>query len=274
MPVASARRIRHAVGGPSSVPRVAAGPASRPPRLPVAGLIAVGAATALLLVGLLAATLASGLTVADAVADPEETTGHRFLGVVSNVGLLLWAATVAIGLFGALLVDASSPRGREWRWFLAAMAGVAFLLLVDDFLLVHEFGDDIALSFVDFDPTRGRKNIIETTVFAGYGLVALACAWRFRDRLRQVDRRPLWIAAALLGLSFVVDMRLHRITGLRLPDGSDGPDLQSILEEGPKLLGIAYLVVFVALAGRRAIEDGRTTGGSGGADAASAGAGW
>lgn len=258
MPVTSATRIRHAAGGPSRRrPTADEGLDPEPTRLAIRPLVIVGIATTLLLAVLIGAALLEGLTVADAVADPEETTGYRFLGIVSNVGVLLWASVVAILVFAAAVVDTSSLQGREWRRFLLAVAGVALLLLLDDFLLVHEYGDDLALLVLDFDPTRERKNVIESAVFAGYGMVAVGCGWRFRSRLRGVDRRPLVVATVLLGMSFVVDMRLHRIVGIHLPDGTDGPDLRSILEEGPKLLAIVYLVVFAGRVGQRAIDGSR-----------------
>ena len=217
--------------------------------------VAIGATA--LLAALIMAALASGLTVGDAVADPEEYTGERFVGIVSTVGVLVWVTIGTICGFTGIVLDATNDEGRQWRRFFYAATGLAAILFVDDFLLVHELADDLALLIVDFDATRGRKNILEAAVFACYGLLALVYWWRFRPQFRQLDHRPLRLAIGLLGLSLLVDMRMHRALGLRLPDGSDGPDLRSILEEGPKFLGIVYLAVFAGQAGHRVIVSQR-----------------
>ncbi|MEL7155971.1 MAG: hypothetical protein AAFN30_05155 [Actinomycetota bacterium] len=236
-----------------SPPTVAVGDGRLPPR-PFRVLV-IGSGAAVLFAVLSAAALSTGLTMADAVADPQETTGYRFLGIVSNVGILFWGATVAIAAFAAVVVEPTTGESREWRRFLMASAAIALLLLIDDFLLVHEFGDDVARWFVDFEATTGRKNVIESAIFAGYGLVVLTYGRRFRRQFRRLDLRPLAAAAVLLAVSYAVDIRLHRLVGITLSDGSDGPDLRSILEEGPKFVGIVLLVVFIGRAARQAIAE-------------------
>lgn len=250
---------RPAAGGPILSPESSDSPRRPWPTPPPLGLVGTALVATILLVGLTVAARLSGLSLAEAVADPQETTDHRFLGVVSNVGILLWAAMVAVALFAATLVDTGSDEGREWRRFLVGTAAVALLLLVDDFLLVHEFGDDVARAVVDFEATRARKDIIETGVFALYGLVVVVFGLRFRASLRQLDLRPLAVAGGLLAFSFAVDLRMHRLIGITLPDGSDGPDLRSGLEEGPKFLGIALLLAFVAGAARHVLAGGGAT---------------
>jgi hypothetical protein len=220
-------------------------------------LAAVGVAATVLLAALIVAAVTSGLTVGDAVADIEEYTDHRFVGIASTVGILVWAAIATICAFTAIVLDETSDEGRLWHRFFLASAALAALLLIDDLLLVHEFADDLALVAVDFEPTRARKNLLEAAVFGCYGVLALIYGWTFRGQLRQLDRRPLGLGLGLLGLSFLIDMRLHHLLGVHLPDGSDGPDLGSVLEEGPKFLGIVYLAVFAAQAGQRVVVSQR-----------------
>lgn len=206
-------------------------------------LVAVAALTIAVLITLVAMATASGLTIGDAVADPHEFHRYRFLGIVSTTGVLVWGSVVTTCLFAAVTIGGY---GSMWRWrrFYLASAGVALMLLVDDFLLVHEFSDEVVSVFVDFDRTREQKDVLEAMVFAGYASVFAIYAWTFRDLLRETNVEVLGLALAMFALSLVVDFGILDRIGLALPDEDGFLDLRSLAEEGFKLLGIVYFATF------------------------------
>lgn len=210
-----------------------------PPQL----LIAVAATTVAALSALVAMATASGLTVGDAVADPHEFHRYRFLGIVSTTGVLVWGAVVTICVFTAVTIGGQASMGR-WRSFFMASAGIALMLLLDDFLLIHEFSDEVVSVFVDFDRTREQKDVLEAAVFAGYASVFTIYAWTFRDLLRVTDFEVLGLALVMFALSLVVDFGTLDRVGLALPDEDGFLDLRSLVEEGFKLLGIVYFATF------------------------------
>lgn len=206
-------------------------------------LLAVAAATIIIMSALVAMATASGLTIGDAVADPHEFHRYRFLGIVSTTGVLIWGSVFTICLFAAATIGGHGPMCR-WRWFYLASAGVALMLLVDDFLLVHEFSDEVVSVFVDFDRTREQKDVLEAMVFAGYASVFAVYAWAFRDLLPETDVGVLGLALVMFALSLVVDFGTLDRMGLALPDEDSFLDLRSLVEEGFKLLGIVYFATF------------------------------
>lgn len=200
-------------------------------------------ATVLAMAALILMASASGLTVGDAVADPHEFHRHRFLGIVSNAGVLAWTAVVTVCLFAAATV-ADDSTSRRWRDFYLASAGFTFMLLVDDFLLVHEYSDEIVSVFIDFDRTREQKDVLEMATFAGYAAVFGTYVWIFRDRFAKLDTSVLVLALAMFALSLVVDVDALDELGVALPDEDSALDLRSLVEEGLKLLGIVYFATF------------------------------
>ncbi len=196
------------------------------------------------LAGLIGLALATGVTIEGAVSDPHEVTRLRFLGIVSNVGVLFWTAALSVCLLGARLAGPVGEQ-RELRRFFLASAAMTLVLLIDDLLLVHEVGDDVVALFVDFDRTRSRKDVIEAAVFAGYALMFAAYAVRFRDTLMAAaGRRFLVGSLALFAVSVIIDFGLVEAVGIDLPDYRDRIDVKSLLEEGAKFVGILFYAAF------------------------------
>lgn len=143
-------------------------------------------------------------------------------GLVSNLGLMLWTATVAVCGLAATVAETSA---RE-RTALAGAAALSLVLLVDDALLVHEF---IA---------PDRLGIPETVVVGCY--VALTGAWLIAFRGEVLGRRRglLLVAGALFAVSIGMDWIE--------PDEAEW--WRYWLEESAKLLGIVgwfgYLTLF------------------------------
>lgn len=219
------------------------------PTTSVVVLVKLAALSAIGMALLLLAARVSGIDIDAAVADPQEVTRLRFLGIVSNVGVLMWGAAVSVSLFAFQL----APSNR-WRSFFGASAVVALVLLVDDLLLVHEFADDVATTFIDFQVTRARKDILEALVFAVYGAGFAVYLFLYRDILRIAAGRRLLIAAvAMFALSAAFDFALFELVGLDLPDEEGPLNLEALAEEGPKFLGIVFFAAFYFSAARQAV---------------------
>lgn len=216
-------------------------------------LVLVGSAAALIVLVLLLAADQTGVSIDGAVSDPQEFTDLRMLGIVSNVGVLLWAAAVAICVLTAVTVEDEAPE--RWRQFFVVSGLVTSVLLIDDLILVHEFADDLVALIVDFDRTRQQKDILEAVVFAGYGVMFLWYCYRYRAELLGASERRFFLAAAVMfAISLFFDIDGHSFIGLDVPgDGSD-LDVESLAEEIPKFVGIAYYGWFFLLTARSTLR--------------------
>lgn len=223
-------------------------------------VIALGAVAAAVMAVLVWAAAKNGVSFEGAVSDPQEVTELRLLGIVSTTGVLLWTAAVAFCLLAASVVEPAGA-GRRWRSFFLASAAVTLVLLLDDFLLVHEFADDVVSVFVDFDRTREQKDILEGVVFLGYGLLFLAYGYYYRQEiLGSKDRRFLVAAAAMFLLSLFLDLGGADLVGVELPGSRSSFDVESLAEEGPKFIGIVYYATFYHLIARSTLRvDGEGT---------------
>jgi hypothetical protein len=214
----------------------------------------VGVASAVAFAALLLAARIEGVGLESALADPEETTGFRLVGVVSQVGVLLWTATVSVCLVTALV---GSDAGDHRAAFFGASAIVAAVLLVDDFLLVHEYADDAVGFVVDFDHSRRRKNILELVVFGLYGLMVASYLRRFRAEIAASRNLTLRLAGLLLAGSLAVDMGPLDIVFDRfdIVVGAAADDVHLVVEEGFKFVGIAFVAHYFLEASREVLAE-------------------
>jgi hypothetical protein len=115
-----------------------------------------------------------------------------YVGVLSNVGvLLLWGTAVACVLAGALL-RRSHPDDRRGLPLLVGGVTTGYLAL-DDFFQLHE------------ELYLGELGIGERRTYAVYSLVALAYVWVFRRFLRESEWPLLALAVVPLVASAAVD---------------------------------------------------------------------
>ncbi len=157
----------------------------------------------------------------DLLSDPAELTGAPwYLGAVSSLNLLTWAAGAAMYLVAGVAGRTRSPR------LGVALLGLGFLTLVftlDDQFLVHE----IFIPWIFGLP--------ETVTFAIYAAVLASLVLRFRVvLLRQPEMSVLILALVALGGSVIVDVLGWEVGGRRL------------LEEGLKMLGALAWALFPA----------------------------
>lgn len=156
-----------------------------------------------------------GASFRDLTRDPA-AVAHlpAYTGILSNLGIVLWACSASVCLFAALLLHSQPSRHRQ-RNFLFASALFSGWLMADDLLMLHEQVFPLLL------------HIPEMAVLVAY--VGLASAYFLlfsRDILATAF--PLFgLALSFLGFSLVADA---------LPLAFSHPYL---MEDGAKFIGIA-----------------------------------
>jgi hypothetical protein len=135
-----------------------------------------------------------GYPSAAVLADVAATAELPFwYGAGAAIGVVLWAAmAAACGLAASVLAALGARAGAE---FFAVSGALLGFLCLDDALQLHEGG---------FPQTLG---VSQPQVYAAYGLVAAAWAWRYRRRLLAADRLLLAAAGAALTTSVAIDLR-------------------------------------------------------------------
>ena len=100
--------------------------------------LAIWAVLALVLGAAVLARLAYGIPWDHMLGDPAAALQAPFyLGFVSNVGILLWAAAAGVFLFAARVLALAGGDAR-WRRFLFASGAFGALLALDDLFMLHE----------------------------------------------------------------------------------------------------------------------------------------
>lgn len=138
------------------------------------------------------------------------------VGLISNLGYLLWMASAAICLFTACS-EVSRPRGRE-RELLLAGGVFSLLLCLDDMFLLHD------------------KYISPNVLYLLYVVFAVLILVRYRDLVVRLGGPVFLGAVALLGTSLLFD-KFQQV--LPIPYGPG-----QLFEEGVKFLGIASWLFF------------------------------
>ena len=122
---------------------------------------------------------------------------HATYGMMSQAGLLLWSATAAIALFGALVLRINAaPAGHQAQLVFAGL--LTGWLVLDDAYLLHE----------SILPGLG---IPQMMIQIAYAVAALIYLWLNRVLIRQAEW-PILLAAgasmaASIGLDLVVESR-------------------------------------------------------------------
>jgi hypothetical protein len=174
---------------------------------------------------------------ADVWQDPQVTTGTPFyLGLGSNLGVILWGATVAILVFTWFALGPGAVRAQAGRGLLAA-AGLTTLLLADDLLLLHD------------RVFRYEWRIPEHQTLLIYGVIGVGCLLAALRLIRESPDRFLFVSVvALFALALVVDF----------VDETDATITGSgAFEDGAEFLGVIGWLAFWARTCTRLITSTR-----------------
>ncbi len=188
----------------------------------------------LLLLAVAVIAAATGIPPPKFTLDPAVLAGtHPLLGVVSNIGVLLWAAAAAVSLFTATLLHRPGEE-RQRRAFLLAAGLLTAWLLLDDFFLLHEWL---------FPSVLG---VPQTLVLATYAGLAALFLLRFAALILRTDYLPLALAAAFFAASIAID---------QLPHAWFAWNYLYLIEDGCKLLGIVGWLGYFANACARFLDE-------------------
>ncbi|MDQ3930686.1 MAG: hypothetical protein M3328_16265 [Chloroflexota bacterium] len=190
-------------------------------------LLMVYAPALLVLAAVFVGSLVSNVPVAYFLRDPAGTLQvPSYIGLVSDLGVLLWCACAAVCFFAYMLLRKMGT-GKEWPSFFLASGLVTTVLLIDDLFMLHENVSQINWHFS------------EKMVFALYGGMFLLFLGRFWKTIASTDFLIFLLACCLLGTSVMFDQ-------LNEPYGDNVPAIRLLLEDGAKLLGILTWLVYFA----------------------------
>ena len=176
----------------------------------------------------------SDIPVTDLLRDPSATLdGAWYVGLVSIMGVALWAAAAAICL---LSLHAASSYGE--RQLLIAGGATSIMLGADDAFLLHE-------------AIKNGLGVPSPVTIAVYGVIAFVLFWRAWPYLRtRSDLSVFLVAAGLFAISVVLDGAGEA----NLPT----PPYSAVIEDVAKFLGLVTWVTFFAGVGRDLIRETRT----------------
>jgi hypothetical protein len=140
--------------------------------------------------------------------------GKFYVGLLSNTGIVLWAATTAITLLGASILHRSAGHGFAAR-FLRHAGLLSLILMLDDLLQFHETVFPVHL------------RIPEKLVLSIYAVLALTLLVRFWPLIIRSRYVLLLVSAVFLSMSVVIDLIYSTPT-----------EMSFLFEDGFKLLGI------------------------------------
>lgn len=144
---------------------------------------------------------------------------HVYYGFVSNLGIMLWAATAAVCLFAGVLLIVRHAATDQIRFAISAALFTGWLAL-DDVFLLHE-------------KVLPKLGIEQNWVLIAYLSVGFAYAIINIRQIFKADFVILAIGAGAMLSSVLIDMILHSVA----------PAVVSI-EDGAKFLGICAWAIF------------------------------
>ena len=169
----------------------------------------------------------SSIPLRQLMLDPTEVMDVPFYtGIMANLGILLWAAAASICLFIAIFLP--QLVGKTWKDFFLVFGLLTFLLLLDDWLRIH---DEI------FPVYFGIKGDV---IGIGYFLLTLLCLFRYRQLILRYPYTFLLMALGFFAVSVAIDVAppvlKHRFSVADV----------LFFEDSAKLLGIANWLAYFA----------------------------
>jgi len=152
--------------------------------------------------------------------DPSAVTDTKFyIGLLSNLGIMIWSATTTICFFGVSLLK-YGKRYHQLTNFLLFSGILSLILTLDDAFLIHE---TVMPSYF---------HIPEKGVYLGYLIFSAGYLVYFFRRILSTDYLLLTTALLFLGLSIFID-KAFPFT-----------DIETFIEDGFKFLGIVFWLAY------------------------------
>jgi hypothetical protein len=148
--------------------------------------------------------------------------GKPYVGVISNVGILLWTASASILFFSAILGTTLNIPKRLVQ-FLVYGGVLTSLMLMDDMFLFHD------VIFPEY------LNISQSFFYISYGIILIIYLYLYKSVLLTTDYILLLAAFGLFAASVAVDEFVENV--VELP-------AEYLVEDSFKLLGIISWFAF------------------------------
>ena len=152
-----------------------------------------------------------------------------YAGFLSQIGILLWAASAMICFFSATVLPSHRASYRKLKRFLFVSALLTLLLGLDDAFLLHE-------------TVFPQLGISGRAIYATYGVLLLSYLFRFYPLILTTDHILIAIALGFFGMSIAVDML--DLSGQRA----------FLLEDGAKFVGIVSWLVYFFQTGKYSVH--------------------
>jgi hypothetical protein len=150
------------------------------------------------------------IPIQDLTRDAVSVTGVSVLvGLLSEVGKLMWMAAATVCLLTALALRTDAAR-RWWLVFFAVFGVLTLVLLADDVLLIHS----------RILANRVRNPYAGKMLVGAYVLIVGAAVVFFRRQIARTDFVFLALAVSFFGLSLLVDQPGNRHSRILIEDGS------------------------------------------------------
>ena len=172
--------------------------------------------------------LYTGVPLEKFTKDPAAIAGiNPFVGIVSNIGVLLWCIGASICLFSFFnIVERQTNKINDYSLLLLFFGLTTLVLLLDDLFLFHEV---IAPKIF---------HISEKYIYILYGMIVLFGIVRFRKIIFQTE----WIILGLGFVFFALSIAIDLFDSLLISS------CYMFLEDSFKLLGIASWTGYFVLA--------------------------
>ena len=143
------------------------------------------------------------------------------IGLITNLGVLMWAASASIALFSSLSGLIAKREKSNFLFLGGILSGV---LCLDDFLLLHD------------------RYISPNLLYATYSIIGIYILIKFRKLIIEIDFLAFISSVIFLGLSIIFDVFIQSI----YPEGLFPENYLNVnlLEECFKFIGIACWMNF------------------------------
>ena len=164
---------------------------------------------------------ASGFRIIEAIRDPaQEADISSWLGLISNVGVLIMVSTAVICFF---VVSIKPPAAnKQQRECLLLMGLLSAFLALDDFFLLHD------------------RHLGEGFCYFMYAFCLSALLYRHYKTILKINGSAFLIAGGLLGLSIMTDVFQSEIADIT----AFSDEFIQMFEEGFKFAGMATWLYF------------------------------
>ena len=130
-------------------------------------------------------SIANGIEPILVIRDLAQTYGAPIgIGLISNLGVLMWTASASIALFSSL---SGLIAKREKSNFLFLGGILTCVLCLDDFFLLHD------------------RYIGADLLYATYSIIGIYILIKFRKLIKEIDFLPFISSVFFLGLSIIFD---------------------------------------------------------------------